>query len=156
MYPAGLLHEILRENKQTAPTELKGQFVCKSSVRNDLFGEMELLLYFIDKFSTLRYCIVVRNAVWHKLLITYIITVRRHLVKSKITSKFQITIPREIRDRLNLSVSDSIEWIIEKNRILVEPVNRPFLKYKGSIKIAAGNIKEDILKARKMWILKNK
>jgi len=77
-------------------------------------------------------------------------------MKSKITSKFQITIPREIRDRLNLSVSDSIEWKIEKNRILVEPVNRPFLKHKGSIKIAAGNIKEDILKARRMWILKNK
>ena len=77
-------------------------------------------------------------------------------MKSKITSKFQITIPREIRDRLNLSVSDSIEWIIEKNRILVEPVDRPFLKYKGSTKIAAGNIKEDILKARRMWILKNK
>ena len=60
MYSAGLLHEILQENKQTAPTELiiragynlsttnsmlltelKGQFVCKSYVRNDLFVEME-------------------------------------------------------------------------------------------------------------------
>lgn len=77
-------------------------------------------------------------------------------MKSKITSKFQITIPREIRDRLNLRVSDAIEWKIEKNRILVKPVNRPFLKYKGSIKIDAGDIKEDILKARRMWILKNK
>ncbi|MBE7445662.1 MAG: AbrB/MazE/SpoVT family DNA-binding domain-containing protein [Planctomycetia bacterium] len=77
-------------------------------------------------------------------------------MKSKITSKFQITIPREIRDRLNLRVSDAIEWKIKKNRIFVEPVNRPFLKYKGSIKIDAGDIKEDILKARRMWILKNK
>ncbi len=77
-------------------------------------------------------------------------------MRSKITSKYQITIPREIRDRLHLSVSDSIEWKIEKNRILVEPVNKPFLKYKGSIKIDSGNIKEDILKARKIRVLKNK
>lgn len=77
-------------------------------------------------------------------------------MKSKITSKFQITIPKDIRNRLNLHVSDSIEWKIEKNRVLVEPVNKPFLKYKGSIKIDAGNIKEDILKARKMWVLKKK
>ena len=77
-------------------------------------------------------------------------------MKSKITSKYQITIPREIRDRLHLSVSDSIEWKIEKNRILVEPVNKSFLKYKGSIKIDSGNIKEDILKARKIRVLKNK
>ncbi|GJQ57266.1 MAG: AbrB/MazE/SpoVT family DNA-binding domain-containing protein [Candidatus Scalindua sp. AMX11] len=77
-------------------------------------------------------------------------------MKSKITSKFQITIPKDIRDRLNLHVSDSIEWKIEKNRILVKPVNKPFLKYKGSIKIDSGNIKEDILKARKIRVLKNK
>lgn len=77
-------------------------------------------------------------------------------MKSKITSKFQITIPREIRDRLHLSVSDSIEWKIEETRIFVEPANKPFLKYKGSIKVEAGNIKEDILESRKMWILKNK
>lgn len=76
-------------------------------------------------------------------------------MKSKITSKFQITIPRKIRERLHLSVSDSIEWKIEENRIFVEPANKPFLKYKGSIKVEAGNIKEDILKARRMWTLKN-
>ncbi|WKZ20074.1 MAG: AbrB/MazE/SpoVT family DNA-binding domain-containing protein [Candidatus Jettenia sp. CY-1] len=77
-------------------------------------------------------------------------------MKSKITSKFQITIPREIREKLHLSVSDSIEWKIEENRIFVEPAGKPFLKYKGSIKVEAGNIKGDILEARKMWILKNK
>lgn len=77
-------------------------------------------------------------------------------MKSKITSKFQITIPREIREKLHLSVSDSIEWKIEENRIFIEPADKPFLKYKGSIKVDAGNIKEDILEARKMWVLKNK
>jgi len=77
-------------------------------------------------------------------------------MKSKITSKSQTTIPRKIRDRLNLSVADSIEWIIEKDRILVEPVNKPFLKFKGSIKIKSGNIREDILRPRRMRVLKKK
>ncbi len=77
-------------------------------------------------------------------------------MKSKITSKYQTTIPREIRDRLNLSISDSIEWKIEKDKILVEPVDKPFLKYKGSIKIESGNIREDLLLSRKMRVLKEK
>ncbi len=77
-------------------------------------------------------------------------------MRSKITSKYQITIPREIRDRFHLNVSDSIEWKIEKNKILVEPVNKPFLKYKGSIKLDSGNIKKDILKARKTRAIKSR
>ncbi len=77
-------------------------------------------------------------------------------MKSKITSKYQTTIPREIRDRLNLSISDSIEWKIEKDKILVEPVNKPFLKYKGSIKIKSGSIREDVLLSRKRRVLKKK
>lgn len=81
---------------------------------------------------------------------------RRVIMKSRITSKYQTTIPRKIRDRLNLSVSDLIEWRIEKNKVLVMPVNKPFLKYKGSIKIKSGNIKEDIIKARRIRVLKEK
>ncbi len=77
-------------------------------------------------------------------------------MKSKITSKYQTTIPKEIRNRLNLSVSDSIEWKIEKDKILVEPVNKSFLKYKGSIKIESGNIKEDILRSGRMRVLKKR
>ncbi len=77
-------------------------------------------------------------------------------MKSKITSKYQTTIPKEVRDRLNLNISDSIEWKIEKDKILVEPVNKPFLKYKGSIKLKSGNIREDVLLSRKMRVLKKK
>ena len=77
-------------------------------------------------------------------------------MKSKITSKYQTTIPKEIRDRLNLSVSDSIEWKIEKDKILVEPENKPFLKYKGSINIKSGNIREDVLLSRKRRVLNKK
>ena len=41
---------------------------------------------------------------------TYGVNAGRNPMKSKITSKYQTTIPRKIRDKLNLSVSDSVEW----------------------------------------------
>lgn len=41
-------------------------------------------------------------------------------------------------DFLGSVSKDTPEWKIEMNKILVEPVNKPFLKYKGSIKIKSG------------------
>ena len=70
-------------------------------------------------------------------------------MKSKITSKYQVTIPREIRQQLKLHVSDAIEWKVEDRRVYVEPVNKPFLQHKGAIKVGPGDIEEDIRKARK-------
>ena len=71
-------------------------------------------------------------------------------MKSKITSKFQTTIPREIRQNLRLRIADAIEWKQEGDRVYVEPVKKPFLKHKGIIKTGRGNIREDIGKARQM------
>ncbi len=59
-------------------------------------------------------------------------------MKSKITSKFQVNIPREIRTRLKLNISDSIEWKIEDGKVVVEPVGKPFLAYKGIVKVGPG------------------
>lgn len=75
-------------------------------------------------------------------------------MKSKITSKYQTTIPHEIRNKLKLIVSDSIEWKVEDNKVYVESVNKPFLKYRGIIKVGLGNIKEDIIKSRKIRTMK--
>ena len=69
-------------------------------------------------------------------------------MKSKITSKFQVTIPREIRTRLKLEVADSIEWKIEGSKVVVEPVGKPFLEYRGIVKVGPGNIRKDIEQAR--------
>jgi len=69
-------------------------------------------------------------------------------MKSKITSKYQITIPYEIRSKLKLNVSDSIEWRTNENGVYVEPLKKPFLKYKSIIKVGPGNIKKDIIKSR--------
>jgi AbrB family looped-hinge helix DNA binding protein len=69
-------------------------------------------------------------------------------MKSKITSKFQVTIPREIRTRLKLNISDSIEWKIEDSKVVVEPVGKPFLAYQGIVKVGPGDIRNDLEKAR--------
>ena len=71
-------------------------------------------------------------------------------MKSKITSKYQTTIPREIRKNLRLRIADAIEWKQEGDRVYVEPVKKPFLKHKGAIKTGRGNIRRDIEKARQI------
>ena len=69
-------------------------------------------------------------------------------MQSTITSKFQTTIPKDIRENLNLSVSDIIEWKVERGKVFVSPVHKEFLKYRNSIKTGSGNISEDIRLAR--------
>jgi len=70
-------------------------------------------------------------------------------MRSKITSKYQVTIPRSIRDRLKLSVSDAIEWRIDGDAVVVEPVRKPFLRHKGAIAVGAGDVRKDIATARR-------
>ena len=76
-------------------------------------------------------------------------------MKTKITDKFQITIPKEIRKKMNLSQKDSIEWTTEDGKIIIKPVKREFLKYKGYIKVGEGNIEEDIQAAKNLIAKKN-
>ena len=69
-------------------------------------------------------------------------------MKSVITSKFQTTIPKAIRESLKLSVSDTLEWKFENGKVIVLPIHKRFFKHKNSVKIGSGNIKEDIKLAR--------
>ena len=70
-------------------------------------------------------------------------------MQTVITSKFQTTIPKKIREQLSLSVSDALEWKIEDGRIIVTSPQADFLKYKNSIHVGAGDIQDDIAQARK-------
>lgn len=68
---------------------------------------------------------------------------------SKITDKFQITVPKKIREMLKLNRNDLLEWKVEDGSVTVESVAKPFLKHKGSVRIGEGDIKQDIRKARR-------
>jgi antitoxin PrlF len=53
-----------------------------------------------------------------------------------ISSKGQITVPREIRNRLGLKEGDRVEFAVENNRITIGPARRaenPFIKYVGAL-----------------------
>jgi len=70
-------------------------------------------------------------------------------MQSVITSKYQTTIPKDIRQQLKLSVSDTLEWRIENGRAVVLPAHRKFLEYRNTIQIGNGDIRDDINLARK-------
>ncbi len=65
-------------------------------------------------------------------------------MESVITSKFQITIPKAVRENLKLSVKDTLEWKLENGKAVVSPVHKNFLKHKNSVKIGYGDINKDI------------
>jgi AbrB family looped-hinge helix DNA binding protein len=66
-----------------------------------------------------------------------------------ISSKFQTTIPKKIREQLSLSVSDTLEWKVDDGRIIVTSPQADFLKYRNAISVGPGNIQQDIQQARK-------
>jgi len=71
------------------------------------------------------------------------------LKQSKITAKYQVTIPKEVRERLKLQAAAAIEWASgEDGRIYVTAAGAPIVEYKGAIKVGGGDIREDIEKAR--------
>ncbi len=71
-------------------------------------------------------------------------------MQTVISSKFQTTIPKKIREQLSLSVSDALAWEVEDGRIIVTSPKADFLKYKNSISVGTGDIQEDIQQARKI------
>ena len=71
-------------------------------------------------------------------------------MQTVITSKFQTTIPKKIREKLKLLVNDSLEWRVEGGNIILEPLHKGFLLRKNSVKIGVGDIDEDIAQAKRM------
>lgn len=55
-------------------------------------------------------------------------------MSSRISSKGQVTIPLEIRDRLGVGAGDRIEFVIEGDRTVIRPfrdIPDPFEKFRG-------------------------
>lgn len=71
-------------------------------------------------------------------------------MQTVITSKFQTTIPKKIREKLKLLVNDSLEWRVESGKIILEPLHKGFLLRKNSVKTGGGNIDEDIAQAKRI------
>src|SRR5262245_23571671 len=54
---------------------------------------------------------------------------------STMSSKGQITVPREIRRRLGLKTGDRVEFVVEDQRTIIRPARaeNPFVKYIGTL-----------------------
>ena len=69
---------------------------------------------------------------------------------STLTSKGQITVPRQVRRRLGLHKGDRVEFVIEDDRTLIRreaPQDNPFKRYVGMLgKFPGGE------KGRKAWL----
>ena len=76
-------------------------------------------------------------------------------MKTKITDKYQITIPKEIRKKMGLSRDDSIEWAIENEKITITPVCKTFYQFKGYLKVGKGDIEHDISQAQRILAEEN-
>ncbi len=72
-----------------------------------------------------------------------------------ITSKFQTTIPKAIREKLKLSINDTLDWQVRRGKIVVEPLHKNFLLRKNSIKTGHGNIEDDISPAKQLRATKH-
>jgi antitoxin PrlF len=60
---------------------------------------------------------------------------------STISSKGQITVPLEIRNRLGLKQGDRVEFVVENSRTTIRPARtpeNPFLKYVGALPAFSG------------------
>jgi AbrB family looped-hinge helix DNA binding protein len=63
------------------------------------------------------------------------------MTKTKITSKGQVTIPKDVRERLGLRPGDEIEFIEDSGgyRVHKRVLASPFAKYRGYLKDLTGH-----------------
>ncbi|MGO9648608.1 Transcriptional regulator, AbrB family [Candidatus Sulfotelmatobacter sp. SbA7] len=63
---------------------------------------------------------------------------------STISTKGQVTVPQEIRNRLGLAAGDRVEFVVEGERTVIRPSRsvNAFAKFKGALKTFPGGKRE--------------
>jgi len=69
-------------------------------------------------------------------------------MNSTVTSKYQTTIPKSVRERLGIRVNDAIEWRVVNGKAVVVRVRPGFLLHKNSVPVGKGDIRADLEAAR--------
>lgn len=69
------------------------------------------------------------------------------MAKAKVTSKGQVTIPKEVRERLGLRPGDEIELVEDRGgfRVLKRVPTSPFKKYRRYLKHLVGCDRDDLI-----------
>ncbi len=70
------------------------------------------------------------------------------MTQSTITSKYQTTVPKEVRQELGLRPRDVLRWEIVDRDIRIVPARRSFLARRGSVHVGPGSAVDDVRRAR--------
>jgi bifunctional DNA-binding transcriptional regulator/antitoxin component of YhaV-PrlF toxin-antitoxin module len=72
------------------------------------------------------------------------------MAQSKITSKNQTTVPREVRERLGVGPADVLLWeVVDAGEARLTVADRKLLHRRGSIAVGAGSPVDDVREARR-------
>lgn len=66
------------------------------------------------------------------------------VARSTLTSKSQTTVPKEIREKLGIGPGDVLEWEMADGEVRVLPLDRAFLRRRGSVRVGPGSAVEDV------------
>lgn len=70
------------------------------------------------------------------------------MVQSTITSKYQTTVPKEIRQKLGIEPRDVLRWEVVDGDARVTVARSTFLERRGSIHVGSGSAADDVRRAR--------
>ncbi len=68
--------------------------------------------------------------------------------QSLITAKYQTTVPKEVRQKLDLRSGDVLRWEVVGRDIRIVPPRRGFLDRRGSLRVGPGSVVDDVRQAR--------
>ena len=68
---------------------------------------------------------------------------------STLTSKGQTTVPKEVREALDLDTGDKLTWEIRGGKVAVTTERPSLLDFEGFIKNSSGDVVAEIAEARK-------
>ena len=71
------------------------------------------------------------------------------MATSTLTSKGQTTVPKEVREALDLDVGDKLTWEIRGGHVTVTTERPAFYRWEGFIKSSSGDVVNEIEEARK-------
>jgi len=71
------------------------------------------------------------------------------MATSTLTSKGQTTVPKEVRDVLDLDVGDKLTWEIRGGKVAVTTERPAFYRWEGIIKNSSGDVVKEMEQARK-------
>lgn len=71
------------------------------------------------------------------------------MATSTLTSKGQTTVPKEVREALDLEAGDRLSWEIRGGKVAVTTERPAFFRWEGFIKTSSGDVVKEVAQARK-------